>query len=455
MPKLTERAVANAKPREKVYRLSDGDGLLLEVRPAGGRAWLFRFMLAGKRRDMGLGAYPAVGLKDARRKAKDAAAEVEKGVDPIQNRDASDRAKAAKKAQEEERQGRTFRDVAERLVKAQEPGWTSGKTLASWRLTLDKHAYPAIGSVPIGNITREHVVQALTPVWTTQPATARKLQRRLAAVLDYAAALGWRSTDNPATGRVLRLTKALPKQPPEQRQPSLPWQRVPAFLRAVESMEGTAPLALRFGILTAVRSAEVRHARWPELDFDTHIWTIPAQRMKGGRARALPPHRVPLTREMLEVLAVVAVHLTGELLKPEQLPAQTAIKGDALVFSSPKGLALSDAALGACIRRVNKGTPGKGPLPWQDVDGRGATPHGFRRSFRSWVDDTRPEAGEAAEKALAHDDDSSVRAAYRGSDMLEQRRPLMEAWGAFCSDRHRTGQVVPTRPKNAVSTHPS
>ncbi|MCR0980617.1 tyrosine-type recombinase/integrase [Roseomonas populi] len=445
MPKLTERAVANAKPREKVYRLSDGDGLLLEVRPAGGRAWLFRFMLAGRRRDMGLGAYPAVGLKEARQKAKTAAAEVEKGIDPITHRDTAERAEAARKAERDERQARTFRGVAERLVEAQKPGWTSGKTLASWRLTLDKHAYPVIGDVPIGEITRDHVVEALTPVWTAQPATARKLQRRIASVLDYAAALGWRSTDNPATGRVLRLTKALPKQPPEQRQPSLPWQRVPAFLRVVEGMEGTAPLALRFAVLTAVRSAEVRHARWPELDFHTLTWTIPAQRMKGGKAKAMPPHRVPLTDAMLTVLAAAAVHVTGKIEGPDKLASQAALKGDALVFPSPSGLALSDAALGACIRRMNEDAPKGGPLPWQDVDGRGATPHGFRRSFRSWVDDTRPAEGEAAEKALAHEDENSVRAAYRGSDMLEQRRPLMAAWSEFCVPPAKGAEVVPIR----------
>ncbi|MBB5695504.1 tyrosine-type recombinase/integrase [Muricoccus pecuniae] len=432
MPKLSERAVASAKPREKVYRLSDGNGLLLEVRPGGGRAWLFRFMLAGRRRDMGLGAYPEVGLGAARKKARDAADLVEAGTDPIAARDRFAKADAAQKAQEAERQSRTFRDVAERLVKTQEPGWTSGKTLASWRLTLDRHAYPVIGPMPIAEVSREDVVRALTPVWTAQPATARKLQRRIAAVLDFAAAHGWRSTDNPAQGRVLRLTKALPKQPPERRQPSLPWQRVPAFLRRVEAMEGTAPLALRFAVLTAVRSAEVRHARWPEIDFGTLTWTIPAQRMKGGKAKAIPPHRVPLTDAMLEILSAAAVHVTGTIEGPDKLALQAALKADALVFPSPTGLALSDAALGACIRRMNEDASAGASLLWQDVDGRGATPHGFRRSFRSWVDDTRPEAGEAAEKALAHEDDNSVRAAYRGSDMLEQRRPLMVAWGRYC-----------------------
>jgi integrase len=431
VPKLTERAVANATSRDRPYRLSDGGGLLLEIRPGGRRAWLFRFMLAGRRRDMGLGPYPTVGLATARKRAREAAALVAAGTDPIGHREAVTTAEEARKAEAETRGARTFRGVAEQLVAAQRPGWTSGKTLASWRLTLDKHAYPAIGHVPIAEVDRGHIVAALQPVWTSRPATGRKLQRRLAAVLDYAAAHGWRSTDNPATGRVLRLTKALPKQPPERKQPSLPWQRVPAFLAALAGQGGTAAAALRFAVLTAVRSAEVRHARWSELDFAARTWTIPAHRMKGGKARDLPPHRVPLTAPMLEILATAAVHVTGTILAPADLAGTLALRTDALVFQSSNDRALSDAALAMCTRRMNDAAAaGEG---WRDVDGRAATPHGFRRAFRSWVDDTRPAEGEAAEKALAHDDDNAVRAAYRGSDMLEQRRPLMAAWARFCA----------------------
>jgi integrase len=429
--KLTERAVANAKPREVAYRLSDGGGLLLQVKPSGSRTWLYRFMQDGKRRDMGLGKYPAVGLAQARKKARDAASVAQSGQDPIAAEQAREAEAASRAKAEAAPQIRTFRIVAEALVSAQQPGWTSGKTLASWRLTLDKHAYPVLGDLPVADVTRDEVVAALNPVWTAQPATGRKLQRRIAAILDYAAAHGWRSTDNPATGRVLRLTKSLPKQPPEQRQASLPWERVPAFLKVVEGMEGTAPLALRFAILTAVRSAEVRHAIWSEINFGTRTWTIPGARMKGGRARALPPHRVPLTDAMLDVLALAAIHVTGELEKPDVFADREELRSPTLIFAGPKA-ALSDAALGACVRRMNEGAPENGPYTWQDVDGRPVTPHGFRRSFRSWVDDTRPEAGEAAEKALAHDDTNAVRAAYRGSDMLEQRRPLMEAWAQFC-----------------------
>lgn len=432
MPKLTERGVASAKPREKVYRLSDGDGLLLEVRPGGGKAWLFRYMLQGRRRDMGLGAYPGVGLAEARRKARAAGEKVSEGQDPISSRDAEARAAIVARAEAEGRQGRTFCAVAERLVKAQSPGWSSAKTLASWRLTLDKHAYPVLADIPIAEVTREDVLKALAEVWTAQPATARKLQRRIAGVLDYAAALGWRSTDNPAAGKVLRLTRALPRQPPERKQPSLPWQQVPDFMAALAKMDGTAALALRFSILTAVRSAEVREARWGELDFVTRIWSIPARRMKGGKAKALPDHRVPITSPMLEVLQRIGSVQDGRALSLDDLRQLAASAGADVLFPSPTGRALSDAALGACVRRLNQAAPEGAPPPWRDVDGREAVPHGFRRSFRTWVDDTCPAAGEAAEKALAHEEANSVRAAYRGSDMLEQRRPLMEEWGRFC-----------------------
>lgn len=430
MTKLTERAIAAAKPRPKNYRLSDGAGLLLEVRPGGGRAWFLRFMLAGRRRDMGLGVYPSMSLAEARRAARAASDLVRQGVDPIEARERVEKVTTAERQVARDAETRTFRVVAEKLIAVQAPGWTSGKTMASWRLTMDKHAYPVLAEVPIGTVDREKVLEALAPVWSSQPATGRKLQRRIASVLDYAAALGWRSTDNPATGRVLRLTKALPKPPPERKQPSLPWQQVPAFLIELGQTKGMAALALRFGILSAVRSAEVRQARWNEIDPKTRIWAIPPQRMKGGKAREMDVHRVPLTEPMLAVLRqmVVPPLKAGE----GGFEARVALMGRAVIFPSRAGTPFSDAALGKCIERLNAARAERGERLWTDLDGREAVPHGFRRSFRSWVDDTRPAEGEAAEKALAHEDADTTRAAYRGSDMLEQRRPLMEAWGTHC-----------------------
>ncbi|MBR0661328.1 tyrosine-type recombinase/integrase [Neoroseomonas oryzicola] len=421
----------NAEPREKAYRLSFGHGLLLEVQPSGAKTWLYRYQHNGKRRDMGLGPLSEVSISAARKAIKAAQAIRETGADPISARRADQREVAQKV--EEAAAPLTFRDVAEKLVAAQSPGWSSEKTTASWRLTLDRHAYPAIGDVPVAEIASEHVVRTLSAIWTAQPATARKLQRRISAVLDYATAHGLRTAPNPAAGRVLRLTQALPNVKGKgKRWASLPWQKVPAFLAALDKQTGMAPLALRFAVLTAVRSNEVRQAHWSEIDVGNALWTIPGHRMKGGGAKDLPPHRVPLSRAMLEILCRAVAMRTGEVPTIAQLGAVAALQGDALIFTNPKGEAFSDAALGACIKRLNEGAK-PGAEPWRDVDGRPVTAHGFRRSFRTWVDDEHPTERAAAERALAHEGNDKVEEAYRGSDLLPRRRPLMEAWGEFCS----------------------
>ncbi|MEI6161873.1 MAG: integrase arm-type DNA-binding domain-containing protein [Roseococcus sp.] len=429
-----------AKPRAATYRLSFSDGLLLEVRPvtkkspAGTKAWIVRVQLDGKRRDVGLGAYPLISLAEARRKAAAMRELAQGGVDPLMAKRRSEVEAAARRREEEEqaKNVRTFRDVAERLVTIQAPGWTSAKTVASWKLTMNKWAYPALGDLPIAEIGREQVVQALTPIWTTQPATARKLQRRISATLDYAAANGWRAADNPAAGRVLRLTKALPSiNANGRRWPSLAWAKVPAFLAALDKQQGIAPLALRFAALCALRSNEIRQARWDEMDFAAGVWTIPGHRMKNGKLRELPPHRVPISQPMRDVLCRAMVAVTAEECAPDALAAHAALRGDVLVFPNGNGEALSDAALGACIKRMNKGRTEDAPAPWRDVDGRPVTAHGLRRSFRSWVDDERPEDAAAAEKQLAHDEPNKVSAAYRGSDLLARRVMLMAAWGSF------------------------
>jgi integrase len=437
MPRLSDRAAVALKPRAQTYRVIDGGGLMLKVRPNGNRNWQFRYMLDGRRRDMGLGRYPDVSLAQARRLSAEARALTAVKKDPIAARD---RARAELAEQERAARSvrvRTFRDAAEALVASQSPGWSSAKTLASWRLTLDTYAHPTLGDRPVAEVARDEVLDVLRPLWTSRPPTALKLQRRIAAVLDYAQANGWRSTENPASSRLLRLTRALPARPPSRRQPSLPWSRVPAFLSALARRDGSAPLALRFAILTAMRSAEVRHARWDEFDLAARVWTLAPQRLKGGRRRGLAAHRVPLTDAMLVTLARAAALATGEVEPVSRLQARVRLLGDALVFPSPSGKALSDMALSACVKRMNEDLPTGTPQPWRDSDGRPAVPHGFRRSFRTWVDDTCPQHGEAAERALAHEEASPVRAAYRGSDMLEQRRILMVAWNGYCTGEDR------------------
>jgi integrase len=282
----------------------------------------------------------------------------------------------------------------------------------------------------VHEVDRAAVQRAVAAVWTTRPATARKVLRRIRSVLRYGAAHGWRPNDNPADPRLLRLA-GLPSLPAGRNHPSLPWSRVPAFLRALDGMDGMAPLALRWAILTACRSGEGRGARWSEVSFDgAPTWTIPAARMKGGQAREREPHRVPLPPAALRLLVHAYSMATGTPVKPADLPRVAAATGDALVFPSARPRTpLSDTALGAVIRRMNGESE---PPPWRDAEGRPAVTHGFRATFRTWVDDTRPEDADAAERALAHEDPNAVRGAYRRSDLFDRRAPLMRAWAGWC-----------------------
>jgi integrase len=209
-------------------------------------------------------------------------------------------------------------------------------------------------------------------------------------------------------------------------------------------MPGLAPLALRFCILTAVRSGEVRGARWSELSFDSGapLWAVPGERMKGKKSEDVQPHRVPLAPAALVILSRAYTLATGAEAKPSGLARLAPLMGNALIFPSAKrDLPLSDMALSAVMRRLNADRPEGSLAPWRDLDGREAVPHGWRATFRTWVDDTRPEDSEAAEKALAHEDRSRVAGAYRRSDLLDRRLPLMMAWAEHCeAPAHQTAR---------------
>ncbi len=426
------------KPRAAPFRVSDGEGLLLEMRPSGAKVWLCRLTVDGKRRDMGLGGYPAVTLAAARAAALAARRQAREGVDPIAKRDADTVQRKADKAARSEAEARTFKAVAEACITALAPGWKNGRTGQSWRSSLAGHVYPFIGGMPVAAVDRDAVLRAVTDVWQSRPEIGRKLLVRIGMVLRYAAAHGWRANDNPADAKMLRHA-GLPALVGSRKQPSLPWSKAPAFMVALCGMGGLAPLALRLCILTAVRSGETRGARWSEISFDGGAaWTIPGERMKARKSANVQPHRVPLSPAAVAVLLRAYAMETGQAAVLDTLPKLAALRGNALVFPSSKpGTALSDMALSAVMRRMNADRPAGVPAPWRDGDGREAVPHGWRATFRTWVDDTRPEDAEAAEKALAHQEPSRVAGAYRRSDLMDRRRPLMNAWGEHCA-----GQAV-------------
>ncbi|MEO1293643.1 MAG: integrase arm-type DNA-binding domain-containing protein [Pseudomonadota bacterium] len=271
---LSARKVETARPGKHV----DGKGLMLVVKASGARSRVVRYQIAGRRRDLGLGAYPEVSLARAREKALEARRHITEGVDPLV-------------ARENERRRLTFADAAEALIESKTPGWRNQKHAAQWRSTLAAYVLPTLGSQPVEVLKTEDVVGVLRPIWTEKPETASRVRQRIEAVLDYAAALGARSGDNPARwrGHLDHLLPRPSKVRAVQHFPALDWREISAFMNSLRAREGIAARALTFAILTAARAGEARLAEWGEIDRQARVWTIPAARMKAGKE-----HRVPL-----------------------------------------------------------------------------------------------------------------------------------------------------------------
>ena len=443
--KLDVKTVEAAKPRAGKYRLSDGGGLLLEIVPSGAKVWLARVMVAGKRRDMGLGPWPAVTLAQARQKALAARREALEGADPVKARRAAAKALETARKAEDEAERRIFSKVAEAVIKSEAPSWKNARTAHMWESSLKLHAAPLMKQ-PVNAITRELVRDCILPIWHDKPIIAAKTLRRIGAVLRYAAAQGWGADATAADVRILRHL-GFTKQAGERGHPSLTWRQAPAFFKALDKMEGLAPVALRFAALSALRSGECRALRWNWINFDggQAVLTVPGLVMKGRNLSEPAPHRVPLSTAMLETLALAYSLAYGAKVAPDDLPKLARLAGDSWIFPNIRRTGpFTDVALLAVIRRMNEGDDGP---RWVDPSGRPVVPHGWRATFRTWADDCHPEERDAAEKALAHEDANQVAGRYRRSDLFERRIGLMEAWGQHCTKPAAPVVSLPARAK--------
>ncbi|MGD9472990.1 MAG: tyrosine-type recombinase/integrase [Novosphingobium sp.] len=402
---LTPLAVKNAKPG----RHADGSGLHLLVKPTGARSWVYRFMLNGKSRDVGLGAAGQGGmsLADARDEAAALRLKVKAGIDPLEERD-REAAQALAAAQAAKVAGTTFKDVATAYIAANEESWRNPKHRQQWRNTLDTYVYPVIGDLPVAEVETAHVLKILEPIWKGKAETASRIRGRIETVLDSAKARGYRLGENPARWRG-HLAQILPARTRLSRghHKAIAYEQIPAFVCALHKREAVAALALEFSILTAARSGEVIGATWAEVELDKAVWTIPADRMKAAKE-----HRVPLSPRAVAIL--------------ENLQAL----GGEYLFPGAKGGKLSGMAMGMLVRRMK-------------VD---ATVHGFRSGFRDWAAECTGYAHEVAEMALAHTIESKVERAYRRGDLFDKRRRLMDDWAFFVASAGTTGEnVMPIR----------
>ncbi len=360
----------------------DGDGLMLVIGSGGAARWKLRAMIAGKRRDIGVGSLKVLSLADARAKAAELRRQIALGLDPI-----AERKKIVDPIP-------TFKEAAGRVHEEQKASWKNGKHQDQWISTLTTYAFPKLGKRLVSEIEGPLIREVLLPIWLSKPETARRVRQRIAAVLDWSYAKGYRPTEAPLRS----LSKALPRQPRKDGHfAALPFTDVPALIERLRERSAAGRLALEALILTAARSGEIRGARWSEVDLDAALWSIPAERMKMGRM-----HHVPLSAQAIDVFRrAEALRVPcSDLVFPGQRPKNP----------------LSDMTLLKVMRDMKTGV----------------TVHGFRSAFRDWVAEETSYPGKVAEAALAHSIPNKVEVAYRRTDFLSKRRALMADWGAFC-----------------------
>lgn len=383
---LTAKSVRELREPGR-YPVGTVPGLMLWISPAGARSWVLRTMVGARRADIGLGGYPGVTLADAIDKARATKDEISKGVDPVQ-----------KKRDEQSSSERTFRKIAEKYIALKKTEWKSAKHGQQWENTLETYAYPTIGHLPVSAIEMSHIITLLEKHWNTKNETMVRVRNRIEMILDSAAVQGFRSKENPARwkGNLSMILPAPRKVNKRKHHKALPFAAIPDFIKTLNLVEGISARGLKFAILTAARSGEVRGATWSEIDLDAAMWEIPASRMKSGRA-----HRVPLTHAAVSLL--------------NTMPR---FKDCDLVFPGRSLTELSDMSLLAVMRRMK-------------VD---AVPHGFRSSFRDWAAETTSHPNEVCEMALAHAVGDETEEAYRRGDLLQKRTKLMEDWAAFLGE---------------------
>jgi integrase len=403
MERLTALAVSRVK--EPGY-YPDGGGLYLHVTASGVRSWVYRFMLNGRAREMGLGPLPDTSLSEVRGKALEARKLRREGIDPIEHRKA---ARAA--ARLDAAKTITFKECADAYIKAHRAGWKNAKHADQWGNTLTTYTNPVFGSFPVQGIDTGLVMRVLDGIWTKKPETAGRLRGRIEAILDWATVRGYRQGENPARWRG-HLDKLLPKRSKVakvEHHSALPYREIGAFMASLRAQEGTAARALEYLILTAARTGEVIGADPAEVQ--NGVWIVPAGRMKGGRE-----HRVPLSTQANDL---------AERMKEEH-------SGDYLFPGGKKGKPLSNMAMLELLRRM-----GRGDL----------TVHGFRSTFRDWAAEQTTFPSEVVEMALAHAVGDKVEAAYRRGDLFEKRRKLMDAWAGYCATQGHDATVLPMKRK--------
>ena len=408
---LRDLQCRSAKPRTTPYRLNDGGGLALQIRPTGLKYWQFRYTKPDSREGLiQIGPYPRVTLDQARQARNEHRAAVSRGDDPATLRKQD---KVRRKV--EAARTLTFSQCATAFIKARSAEWANPKHTQQWTNTLATYAHPVIGSLRPQDIDTDLVLRVLQPIWLTKNETASRLRGRIENIFDWAKVRGLRSGENPArwSGHLDQLLSAPSKVQKSGHHAALPYTEIGEFITMLRASSGTAARLLEFTILTATRTGDSLYADWSEFDLSALLWTVPAARTKAKRE-----HRVPLSQPTVALL--------------KSLPT---FGGSGYVFEGVKeGRPLSNMAMLALLKRMEYGV---------------LTTHGFRSTFRDWVAECTAFSNEVAEMALAHVIKDKTESAYRRGDLFDKRRDLMQAWADYI-DQQSGANVIPLKAEAAA-----
>src|SRR5215472_11405885 len=405
LDRLSATFVRGLKRSGKFY---DGGGLMLQAthtktKGTVTKAWLFRYQIDNRERCMGLGSTRIVGLAEARAKANEARKLLAAGIDPLTAR--NEKRMAARAA---ELRRATFKQCLDGFLKSHGDGWRA-KHLEQWRNSTAAYCKP-INDVAVADIDVGMVLRVIEPDWKRAPHTMDRVRRRIGEVLGYAEVRGLRPPGPLPTRWKNQLDKMLPHPrtlKPVQHHAAIAYADMPGLFARLAASDAIPEQCLAFTILTAVRSAEARGARWSEFNDKAKSWTVPPERMKRKRE-----HRVPLS---VEALALI-----------ERLPRN----GEYLFTVNGNGKPIVAMSLRKALARHA---------------GEGLTVHGLRSSFRTWADERTNYPRELKEVALAHAIGDQTEAAYARSDLIEKRRRLMQQWASFLTAPPATARVVPLR----------
>ena len=394
---LTELSIKQAKPKEKQYKLTDGEAMYLRVYPNGSKYWQLQYWFDGKQKILSMGVWPNISLKDAREKRYEAKKKIKEGINPIEEK--KEILKSLNFIQEEEklRENTTFKMVAKEWFSRQSLQWTerhSRGVLSS----LNMHVYRDLGEMPISSISKQDIISTLRKLEAEgKNETCYRIRQKIEAIFSYAEVEG-HCTGNPAKGLQQILTKPQPKS-----QNSLPISALPEFLKKMNADKAAIPttlLAMKFIILTFVRTQELRFADWKEFVIDSSepLWVIPADRMKMRKI-----HHVPLSRQAVNILNEMQKYSGKEgYVFPQYYNSKKAMSENTLLYFSNR--------LGYSGRH---------------------TIHGFRSVASTVLNESRKWHPDVIERQLAHQESNKVRKAYNRAEHLDERRKMMEWWSDY------------------------